>query len=299
MNILVTGSSGLVGTALVRFLTRQGHRVVCITRAQSANANQIYWNPSRGILDPKTLEGCDAVVHLAGENISARRWTAEQERRIRESRVLSTKLLVTVLSELPSPPEVLVSASAIGYYGDRGSEILEEDSKPGSNFLASVCCEWEAATKPAEQAGIRVVVPRIGVVLSRTGGALAAMITPFRLGVGGRIGSGAQYMSWIALEDLVGIIDRVIHDKSLAGAINAVTPFAVTNIEFTRALGRVLARPAIFPIPAFALRVLLGRMADELLLASTRVKPARLLAAGHEFRHPYIEEALHSVLKQK
>jgi uncharacterized protein (TIGR01777 family) len=246
-------------------------------------------------IDVSALEGIDAVVHLAGENIAAR-WTATQKAKIRDSRVRGTQLLCETLARLSSPPQVLVSASAIGYYGDRGEEILTEESPPGRGFLPEVCRAWEAATEAAKQRGMRVVILRLGMVLSAAGGALAKMLPPFRLGLGGMVGSGRQYMSWIALDDVVGTIQHAIVTDALQGPTNAVAPQAVTNQEFTRTLGKALGRPTLLPLPAFAARLMFGEMADELLLASTRVQPTKLLGSGYRFRYPELEDALRHVL---
>ena len=294
MKIGVSGSTGLVGSALVPFLTTSGHQVVRLVRSKP-NPGEVYWSPGEGRLDASDLEGLEAVVHLAGENITGR-WTPAKKARIRESRVQGTQLLAGTLAELAQPPKVLVCASAIGYYGDRGEEVLREASPPGSNFLAEVCQAWEAASQPAAQKGIRVVSLRIGVVLSPRGGALGQMLLPFKLGVGGKIGSGRQYMSWIAIDDLVGVIHHALTTDSLQGPVNTVAPQAVTNLEFTKTLGRVLGRPTIFPLPAFAARLAFGQMADELLLASARVEPARLKASGYVFRTPDLEGALRRLL---
>jgi len=250
------------------------------------------WDPESGALDSSALAGVDAVVHLAGESVAGGRWTEAKKRRIRSSRVDGTRGLAASLARLERPPRVLVSASAVGYYGDRGAELLREGSAPGTGFLAEVCQEWETATEPAARARIRVVRLRIGMVVSRRGGALAAMLTPFRLGAGGPVGGGAQWVSWIAIDDLVAAILHALDTASLAGAVNAVAPEPVQNRELARTLGRVLGRPALLPLPAFAARLLLGQMADELLLASARVEPARLQATGFAFRHPTLEDAL-------
>ncbi|OLD76092.1 MAG: TIGR01777 family protein [Candidatus Rokubacteria bacterium 13_1_20CM_4_70_14] len=294
--VAVTGASGLVGSALVTGLTSAGHRVVRVVRgagaASVAGQRLARWDPESGALEPSALAGADAVVHLAGESVAGGRWTEAKKRRIRSSRVDVTRRLAEALPRLERPPRLLVSASAVGYYGDRGSEILREDSAPGPGFLAEVCREWEAATDPAARAGIRVVRLRIGMVLSRRGGALGAMLTPFRLGAGGPVGSGVQWVSWIAIDDLVGAILHALATESLAGPVNAVAPEPVTNRELARTLGRVLRRPALLPLPAVAARLLFGQMADELLLASARVEPARLRATGFTFRHARLEDAL-------
>ena len=293
MHILVTGSTGLVGSTLIPALTTEGHRVSCLVRSKAKMGNRdTYWDPAAGELYSPGLEGLDAVVHLAGESIAGGRWTAARKARIRDSRIQGTRLLSQTLAQLARPPKVFISASAIGYYGDRADEILTEQSPPGSNFLAGVCREWESATEPAAQHGIRVVILRLGVVLSAKGGALAKMLTPFRMGVGGVVGSGKQYMSWIAIDDLVRVVIHALKTESLSGPTNAVAPNPVTNAEFTKTLGRTLRRPTIFPMPAFAARLALGEMADELLLASQRVVPSKLLASGFVFRHPGLESAL-------
>ena len=289
MKISVTGSTGLVGSALSRFLTEAGHQVVPLLRPA-------HWDIDRGTFDPAAIRGVDSVVHLAGENIAAGRWTRFRKARIRDSRVKGTRLISEALAKMEQPPSVLVSMSAIGYYGNRGNEVITEESGPGEGFLADVCRQWEGATDAASRKGIRVVHLRTGLVLSRTGGALGKMILPFKLGVGGRIGSGRQYMSWISLDDLCAAILHCIQAGGLHGPVNTVSPSPVTNLEFTRILGRVLSRPAIFPLPAFAARIALGEMADELLLASARVEPAKLLSSRFGFRHKDLETTLRSYL---
>jgi uncharacterized protein (TIGR01777 family) len=301
MRIIVTGATGLVGSALVRSLLADGHEVTRLVRGGSQGFRApgtaaVHWNPERGEIDAKELEGHDAAVHLAGESIAEGRWDDEKKRRILESRVKGTRLIAEALAGLSAKPRALVSASAVGFYGDRGDEVLREESASGTDFLSEVCREWEKATLAASQAGLRVVNLRIGVVLSAEGGALPKMLTPFKLGVGGRVGSGRQYMSWITLEDLVGVIRRAIDDESLRGPVNAVAPRPVTNGEFTKALGRVLGRPTVFAVPAFAARLAFGEMADALLLGGARVEPARLNEAGHQFKHSEIEDALRHVL---
>ncbi len=297
MYIAVTGASGLVGSALVPFLTTGGHRVVRVVRsAPKPGDDAVQWEPQAGQLDPASLEGLDAVVHLAGENIAAGRWTAEQKARIRDSRVKSTGLLCETLAKLSQPPKVVVGASAIGLYGNRGDETLQEDSPAGSGFLAEVCQAWEAAAQPASQAGIRTVLLRIGVVLSPAGGALAKMLLPFKMGVGGVMGSGNQYWSWIGVDDVVGVIHHALMTDGLEGAVNVVAPQPATNKEFTKTLGRVLGRPTLFPLPGFAVRLALGEMADDLLLASARVVPSKLVATGYTFRQPELEGALRHLL---
>lgn len=297
MNILVTGSSGLVGSALVPSLKQEGHTVTRLVRsAPAAGEKAVTWDPEKGQLSAAALDGMDAVVHLAGENIAAGRWNAERKARIRDSRVKGTRLLSDTLARLERPPRVLVSASAIGYYGSRGDEVLTEESHLGGGFLAEVCRDWEEAATPAARHGIRVVLLRYGVIFSGHGGALAKMLMPFRLGLGGRIGDGRQYVSWLALDDAVGAVHHALATEALAGPVNAVAPHPVTNAEFTRILGRVLGRPTVFPMPAFAARLAFGEMADELLLASQRVKPARLLDTNYPFRFPDLEGALRHLL---
>jgi uncharacterized protein len=296
MNILVTGASGLVGSALALSLISTGYEVTRLVRRPPLSGEKAArWDPLGGTIDANAFEGVDAVVHLAGENI-AERWTVAKKVNIRDSRIKGTQVICEAITRLASPPKVLVSASAIGYYGDRGEELLAEESPPGKSFLAEVCRAWEAATEPARLAGVRTVQLRFGVVLSATGGALAKILPPFRLGIGGVLGSGQQYMSWIALDDAVGAIQHAIVTDSLQGPANAVAPHVVTNQEFTKTLGKVLGRPTVVPLPAFAARLMFGEMADELLLASARVQPAKLLASGYRFRYPEIEGTLRHVL---
>ena len=297
LRVAVTGATGLVGGALVPVLRAAGHRVDRVSRrSPAAGTTDVQWDPTRGRLDPRALEGVDAVVHLAGESIAALRWTASVKERIRRSRVDGTRLLAETLGWLTRRPRVLVAVSAVGYYGHRGDTLLTEESPPGAGFLAEVCREWEAAADPARAAGIRVVHPRLGVVLSGQGGALPRIALPFRLGAGGVIGSGRQYWSWIELGDLVRIVELCLALDTLAGPVNAVAPEPVTNREFTRVLGRVLRRPAFVPFPALAVRLLLGEMGRALLLDSTRVLPRRLERAGFRFRHPGLAAALRAAL---
>ena len=296
MRILVTGASGLIGSALVSFLGAGRHAVTRLVRAQARPGRaEVHWDPAAGMLDPMVLQGLDAAVHLAGESI-AQKWTPERKAEILKSRARGTRLLSESFARLTQPPRVFVCASAIGYYGNRGEEILTEESASGSGFLAEVCREWEAACEPAARKGIRVVNLRTGVVLSPAGGVLGRMLFPFRLGLGGRIGSGKQYMSWIAVDDLVGAILHALTCDKLIGPVNAVAPNPVTNLEFTKALGRVLRRPTVFPVPAWAARLALGEMANDLLLASARVEPTRLASSGYVFQYPELEGALRHVL---
>ena len=291
--IAISGKSGLVGSALAESFARSDDRVVNVTRdAESPSLDDIIWSPNSVIADPELLEGMDAFVHLAGENIATGRWNEAKKSRIRNSRVEGTHVVASTLARLDRKPSVLVSASAIGFYGDRGSEILDESAEAGSGFLADVCSGWEAATQSAVDAGIRVVHLRIGVIISRHGGALPQMLTPFKQGVGGRIGNGRQYWSWVSLEDVVGAIQHVISDESIHGPVNCVAPDPVTNSVFTRTLGSVLGRPTIFPMPGFATRLVLGEMANDLLLASMRVRPRNLERSGYRFRQPELRSAL-------
>lgn len=297
MNILISGSTGMIGTALIEALKKQNHRVTRLVRSpQQSSEPAVQWNPASGTLNAKDVEGFDAVVHLAGESIAASRWTEAQKARIRDSRVQGTALLSATLAKLAKPPKALVCASAIGYYGNRGDEILREDSQIGTGFLAEVCQQWEDAADPAKQKGIRVVHLRIGVVMSPKGGALAKMLLPFKMGVGGIVGNGKQYWSWVSLDDVIGAFLYALQNEDLSGAVNAVAPRAVTNAEFTKTLGKVLSRPTIFPLPGFAARLVLGEMADDLLLSSARIEPARLLASGYQFKHPDLEGALRELL---
>ena len=299
MKVAVTGATGLVGSALVPFLLSGGHEVVPLRRASAGgdgDGDAPGWDPQTGAFSAGVADGLDAVVHLAGENIAAGRWTAARKARIRDSRVNGTRHLAEALAALAEPPQTLVVASAIGFYGDRDDEVLDETSAPGEGFLPDVCQAWEAAAAPAREAGIRVVHLRIGIVMTPAGGALGQMLLPFRMGVGGVIGSGRQYMSWVALDDVLGGVLHALRTEDVAGAVNMVAPNPVTNREFTKTLGRVLRRPTIFPMPAFAARLAFGEMADALLLASTRVEPARIREGGFTFGYPGLEDALRHVL---
>ena len=295
MKILVTGSSGLIGTALCRRLERDGHEVVRLVRRQTARG-EVRWDPAAGELEQVALKGMEAVVHLGGANIAARRWTARVKDELRQSRVQPTELLATRLAELDAPPPVLISASAIGIYGDRGDEVLDEKSGPGAGFLAELGTAWEGASAVASEAGIRVVHARLGVVISREGGALAKMLLPFRWGLGGQVGTGRQYVSWIGLEDAVAALIYAVENDALRGPVNLTAPQPVTNAELTRTLGRVLRRPTLLPLPAWVAKLLLGELAEEGLLASQRVRPTRLLEAGFEFAYPELEGALRRAL---
>ncbi len=294
MNVLVSGSSGMVGSAVVDALEKEGHSVLRLTRTWGGGGGRVRWDPSAGEIEANRLEGVEAVIHLAGETVQGR-WTPAKKARIRDSRVEGTRLLARTLAGLSAPPEVMVCASASGYYGSRGDEVLREESPPGDNFLARVCQEWEAAADPAREAGIRVVNTRFGIVLSEKGGALGATLPIFKLGLGGRIGSGRQYWPWVAIDDVVGAVSYAL-EGSLSGPVNVAAPDPKTNAEYTKALGRVLSRPVIFPLPAPVARVALGQVADELLLASQRLDPAKLEESGYRFRQPELEGAFRHLL---
>ncbi len=295
MKVMVTGATGLVGSQLVPLLQKDGHEVITLTRRSPRHAQERQWDPANS-LPPGTLDGIEAIIHLAGENIGDSRWTAAKKQRIRDSRVIGTRNLATAAAHQGGLVKVFICASAIGYYGDRGSEVLTEDSSAGTGFLPDVCREWEAATGPARDAGIRVVNLRLGVVLSKVGGALAKMLLPFKLCVGGIVGSGRQYWSWLTVDEAAQMFRFALQNNGLNGPVNAVAPQPVTNLEFTKALGSVLHRPTIFPLPAFMARLVLGEMADDLILGSTRVVPQRLQAAGYTFQHPEIQDALASTV---
>jgi len=295
--IVVTGASGLVGRALVPALRDNGFEVLRLVRRTAKAQDEARWDPEAGTIDTEALHGVTGAVHLAGDNIADGRWTDSKKSKIRDSRVRGTRLIAGALAGLSPKPRVLVSASAIGYYGTRGSETLDERSASGTGFLASVCRDWEAATSPAQEAGIRVVLARVGVVLASEGGALEKMKIPFLLGVGGRIGDGTQYMSWISLPDLVSAMVFALQRDDLEGPVNCVAPTPVTNSDFSATLGRVLKRPAALPVPKFALRLAVGsEMANEMLIGGARVIPAELHAHGFEWQHPTLEPALRSAL---
>jgi uncharacterized protein (TIGR01777 family) len=294
--ILVSGVSGPIGAALLPSLNTLGYKVTRLVRGRSSAEGQIAWDPAQP-LAPEAVSGFDAVIHLAGETVVGR-WTEAKKNRIRDSRVMGTRHMAEALAKAPQRPRVLISASAIGYYGDRGDEMLREESSLGDGFLAEVCREWETAAQPAATAGIRAAQIRIGVVLSPVGGALQKMLPPFRMGLGGNMGNGRQWLSWIDVQDIVGAIHHIIKSDSLQGAINMVAPNPVTNADFTRTLAAVLSRPAIFPMPAFAARLVFGQMANELLLASQKVEPAKLLASGYKFQHSELKTALREILQQ-
>ncbi len=294
--ILVSGSSGLIGSALLAFLQAKGFTVAQLVRNPAPGNDQIVWDPARPV-PPEIVSGFDAVIHLAGESIVGR-WTEAKKRRIIESRTQGTGHLAEAAAKAAQRPQVFISASAVGYYGSRGDEILREESPSGAGFAAEICRKWEGATQPAAAAGIRTAQMRIGVVMSADGGALPKMITPFRMGLGGRLGSGRQWSSWVSIDDVVGAIHHVMTHETLQGAVNTVSPNPVTNAEFTSALASALHRPAIFPMPAFAVKLVFGEMGEELFLGSQRVEPAKLLANGYQFKHPDLKNTLKDILKR-
>jgi uncharacterized protein (TIGR01777 family) len=297
MDVLISGAGGLIGTALTRALYAGGHRVVRLRRGEANHDDEVAWDPDGMHIDAPALEGLDAVVHLAGQSIGQHKWSDQEKRRILESRTKGTALLVGAIATREHKPSVLVSASAIGYYGNRGTDVLTEESSPGIDFLAGVCQQWEAAAAPAAEAGIRTVNLRTGIVLSAHGGALSRMLLPFKLGLGGRLGSGVQYMSWVSLDDEVGAIVHALTRPDVRGPLNATGPNPVTNAEFTRTLGNVLRRPTALPTPLAPLRLVYGgELVQSLLLFSQRVQPAKLRATGYDFRHPSLEAALRAVL---
>jgi uncharacterized protein len=297
VDVAVTGSHGFIGSALLPALTSEGHRPVRVVRSRAAGDDELGWDPEAGTIDAAGLEGVGAVVHLAGAGIGDKRWTDARKRLILESRTKGTGLLVRALAGLKHPPSTLVSASAIGYYGNRGDEPLDEQSAPGHDFVAGVCVQWEAATAPAAEAGIRVVTTRSGAILGRDGGVFPRMLLPFRLGLGGRFASGRQYMSWVSISDEVGAILHVLTNESLSGPVNVTGPTPVTNAEFTKTLGRVVHRPTAIPTPLLPLKARYGsELVQHLLVEGQRVLPKRLEEHGFRFAHPTLEEALRAAL---
>ena len=296
MKVLITGSSGLIGSALAKSLTSNGHDVIRLLRHSFANDSPV-WGPENGVMDLADVGEVTAVVHLAGENIADGRWSGSKKNRILNSRVRGTKLLAEYFADSDQKPQVIISASAVGFYGDRGTEIVDEESNAGKSFLANVCVQWEDALNAAVETGIRVVKVRFGIVLSINGGALKKMLLPFKIGAGGVIGSGKQYMSWVSIDDAVEMIQFAITNDLIQGPINFVTPNAISNRKFTKAFGQVLHRPTILPLPAFAIRIALGEMADELLLNSTRVFPKKLVESGYKFLQPELSQALDHLTK--
>ena len=298
MKILITGASGLIGKALQTSFGSPGHEMLLASRKDPQNANEIKWDVENGFAAPEKLEGVDAVIHLAGENVSGGlRWTDEKKQAIRDSRVLGTRSVVRAMAAMKRKPSVFLATSAIGFYGDRADEIVTESSAAGDTFLAEVSKAWENEARRAEDAGVRTVLLRIGIVLSKDGGALAAMLTPFKFGVGGVVGSGKQWMSWISLDDVVRIFNFALEKQDLRGAVNVVSPEPVTNEVFTKTLGDVLYRPTMLPLPAFAINMIFGEMGDALLLASTRVEPKRLIDAGFVFEYKNLKKAIENAVK--
>ena len=299
MRVAVSGSTGLVGSALVENLVSDGYEVVRLVRptTRSANPGDVRWDPATGAIDQAALEGVDAVVHLAGETISALRWTREKRRRIRESRVRGTDTLARAIAGLSRKPSILVCAGATGYYGNRGDEVLDERSPPGQGFLAKVSTEWEAATQLADDSGVRVAIARMAPVIDARSPVVARMRLPVMLGLGGWFGSGRQYWPWIGLDDVVGVFRLALERDSLSGPINVAAPETATNREFVKTMGRVLRRPVLFPVPSPILQAALGDFAREALLSSQRVVPRKLLDIGYEFRWPHLEPALHAAIR--
>lgn len=297
MKVVIAGATGLVGTELTNQLIQEGHQVKKLVRREARTPNEIAWNPDEQRLRVADLEGTDVVINLAGENISEGRWTAAKKKSIMESRLQSTCTLTNAILTMQHPPFTLINASAVGFYGNRGDELLTEKSSNGQGFLAHVCKEWEKAAEPVANKKVRLVYTRFGVILSPHGGALKKMLTPFKLGLGGVVGSGKQYMSWIALEDVVGALKHLMLDNSIQGPVNIVSSQPVTNANFTKTLGSVLSRPTFFSMPASVARFVFGEMADELLLSSQRVSNQKLLESGYAFKHPNLEEYLRNSLK--
>lgn len=298
MKIILSGGSGLVGSALTRAFRLEGHEVAHLVRpGRALSRDEIRWDPLSARADIAGLEGAGAVVHLSGANVSEGRWTEARKQVLRSSRVDTARVLVDALAQLRHPPQVFICASAVGYYGNRGDELLTESSQPGENFLALLARDWEAEANRAQQAGIRTVMLRFGVILAGHRGALPQMVLPFRLGLGGRLGGGAQWLSWIALEDVVGVVRFVLDNPTVRGPVNTVAPSPVRNAEFTRILGRVLRRPAVIPVPTFVMRLALGEMADALLLGSQRAIPEKLRQANYGFKFPDLETTLRFILR--
>lgn len=300
MKILITGASGLIGKALHESFKAKGHEILLASRSEPKDEQHIQWNADTGFEDedlPK-LEGLDAAIHLAGENIAGLRWTEEKKKAIRDSRVFGTRTMIEAFAKLEQKPKVFIAGSAIGFYGDRGDEEMTESSPAGTTFLATTTKEWEAESRRAEDMGIRTVLLRTGIVLSKDGGALATMLTPFKFGVGGVVGSGKQWVSWVSLDDVVGAVNFVLDNESIRGAVNIASPNPATNEEFTKTLGSVLYRPTFLPLPEFAVHMVFGEMGDALLLDSTKIRPKRLLDAGYKFKFPELKKALEHAVSE-
>lgn len=291
MKVLIAGASGLVGSALIPELEAEGDTITRLVRT-SPGAGELEWHPNNDQINPAAVEGFDAIINLAGENIAGGRWTDELKKKIHDSRIYSTHLLSETIAKLKQKPKVFLCASATGIYGDRGEEILDEQSDSGGGFLAGLCREWEQATEPASAAGVRTVNLRFGPILAREGGMLAKLLTPFKMGMGGKVGSGRQFVSWVAIEDAISAIKLALHSEAIRGPLNIVSPNPVTNEIFTKTLGHVLGRPTALAMPAFAVRLAFGEMADEMLLASQKVMPKKLNDLGYEFQQPELEGAL-------
>ena len=294
MKILISGATGLVAKHLIPVLEAKGHSFVRLVRGRTPAADEIAWDSEKGFSDEEAakLEGIDAVIHLAGDNVASENWSDGKKRRIRDSRVVGTRVLVDALSKRSAKPKLLISASAIGFYGNRGDEVLTEESAPGSGFFPEICSEWESEALRAREFGVRVVMPRIGIVLAPDGGALEKMLTPFKFGIGGRLGAGTQWMSWIAIDDLVGLIVFALENETVSGPFNATAPNPVTNSDFTKTFGHVLNRPTVLPVPEFAIKLLFGEMGETLLLQGNRVIPEKAVTAGYQFKFPDLEDAL-------
>lgn len=303
MKIAITGSTGLVGSHLVTYLESKGHEIYRLVRNKAGstqvspnNTHEIFWSPEKHEIEKNKLEGMDTLIHLAGDSVASGRWSESKKKSIRQSRVLGTSLIAKTISALKKPPQTILSASAIGFYGNRGDEILTEESQPGSGFLTEVCLEWEKAWAPLSKTKTRLCLLRIGMVLDKTGGALGKMLLPFKLGLGGVAGNGNQYMSWITLEDLISAIDFLIHNQKLSGPFNMTCPIPVTNREFTKTLGQVLKRPTFFALPEFIIKTFFGEMGEQLLLTSSHVIPRRLMDAGFVFKHTDLKKTLAQIL---
>jgi uncharacterized protein (TIGR01777 family) len=296
MKIVLSGGSGLIGTALLPALQQAGHQVIRLVRSEPNGANEVRWDPTHGQLDPADLAGVDAAIHLSGAGVGSRRWSASYKQTLRDSRLKSTTLLSETLAKLSPLPKVLIAGSAVGYYGDTGDRLTTEEDSPGEGFLADLVVDWEAASGAASGAGIRVCHLRTGIVLSPRGGSLRLQLPLFKAGLGGKLGSGQQYLSWVSIDDEVAAILFLLTAEQVSGPVNIVAPNPVTNLEFTKTLGGILHRPTIAPAPAFALRLLLNGFADEGLLSGQRLAPRVLAEAGFTFRHPHLEEALKAVL---
>ena len=297
MKILITGATGMIGKSLQKSLRAKGHELLLASRRPPKDDSFVQWDVKSGFAEPEKLEGIDAVIHLAGENLNALRWTDDKKKAIRDSRVLGTRDVVDTIFELKQRPKVLVSASGVGFYGDRGNDELTETSKSGKDFLAEVCREWEGEARRAEDSGVRTVLLRAGLVLSKDGGALATMLTPFKFGLGGVVGDGKQWMSWISLDDHIDVINFVLENDNMRGAINSVSPNPVTNEEFTKILGEVLYRPTFIPVPEFAVHFAFGEMGETLLLGSIKAIPKRLEDAGFKFKFPELKKAIENAVK--